>query len=138
MATIQSFEEIESWKTARELCRRIGVLIDDGRFKNSYRLISQIDAASGSVMDNIAEDFERGSRAEFINFLGYAKGSCGELRSQLYRLLDRTYINQSEFDELFEMTSKTSAMIQKFIAYLIKTEIAGSRRKQTKNLNVKP
>ena len=138
MATIQSFEEIESWKTARELCRRIGILIDDGRFKNSYRLISQIDAASGSVMDNIAEGFERGSRAEFINFLGYAKGSCGELRSQLYRLLDRTYINQSEFDELFEMTSKTSAMIQKFIAYLIKTEIAGSRRKQTKNLNVKP
>lgn len=126
MATIQSFEEIESWKTARELCRRIGILIDDGRFKNSYRLISQIDAASGSVMDNIAEGFERGSRAEFINFLGYAKGSCGELRSQLYRLLDRTYINQSEFDELFEMTSKTSAMIQKFIAYLIKTEIAGS------------
>lgn len=138
MATIQSFEEIESWKTARELCRRIGVLIDDGRFKNSYRLISQIDAASGSVMDKIADGFERGSRAEFINFLGYAKGSCGELRSQLYRLLDRTYINQSEFDELFEMTSKTSAMIQKFIAYLIKTEIAGSRRKQTKNLNVKP
>ncbi|MBM3439307.1 MAG: four helix bundle protein [Bacteroidetes bacterium] len=138
MATIQSFEEIESWKTARELCRRIGVLIDDGRFKNSYRLISQIDAASGSVMDNIADGFERGSRAEFINFLGYAKGSCGELRSQLYRLLDRTYINQSEFDELFEMTSKTIAMIQKFIAYLIKTEIAGSRRKQTKNLNVKP
>lgn len=137
MATIQSFEEIESWKTARELCRRIAALIDDGRFKNSYRLIAQIEAASGSVMDNIAEGFERGSRAEFVNFLGYAKGSCGELRSQLYRLLDRAYINQAEFDELLEMTIKTSAMIQKFIAYLNKTEIAGSRRKQTKNLNAK-
>jgi four helix bundle protein len=87
MATINSFEEIESWKKARIVCKKIGDLIDDGKFNKSYKLISQIEASSGSVMDNIAEGFERGTRAEFIQFLGYSKGSCGEVRSQLYRLL---------------------------------------------------
>ena len=100
MATIKSFEDIESWKKARIVCKKIGVLIDTGRFNKSYRLISQIEASSGSIMDNIAEGFERGTRAEFIQFLGYSKGSCGEVRSQLYRVLDRSYINEMEFEEL--------------------------------------
>jgi four helix bundle protein len=85
MATIKSFEDIESWKKAREVCKLLGEIIDAGHFKKSYRLINQIEGSSGSIMDNIAEGFERGTRAEFIQFLGYAKGSCGELRSQLYR-----------------------------------------------------
>jgi four helix bundle protein len=132
MATIKSFEDIESWKLARELCKKTGRLIDDGRFKRSYRLIDQIDGSSGSVMDNIAEGFERGTRKEFITFLGYAKGSCGEYRSQLYRALDRDYISQPEFDELANQAKHVSSLIQKFIEYLNKTDVAGTRK------NVKP
>ncbi len=77
MATIKSFEDIESWKKARQVCKTLGEYIDNGKFKKSYRLIHQIEGSSGSIMDNIAEGFERGIRAEFITFLGYAKGSCG-------------------------------------------------------------
>lgn len=132
MATIKSFEDIESWKLARELCKKTGELIDNGNFKKSFRLIDQIDGSSGSVMDNIAEGFERGTRKEFIQFLGYAKGSCGEYKSQLYRTLDRNYITQQEFDELATLAARRSGLIQKFIEYLNKTEIAGTRK------NVKP
>ena len=132
MATIKTFEDIESWKLARKLCKKTGELIDNGRFKKSFRLIDQIDGSSGSVMDNIAEGFERGTRKEFINFLGYAKGSCGEFRSQLYRALDRGYITQEEFEELASDAKQTSGLIQKFIEYLNKSEVAGSRK------NVKP
>ncbi len=132
MATIKQFEDIESWKLARELCKKTGGLIDNGKFKKSFRLIDQIDGSSGSVMDNIAEGFERGTRKEFILFLGYAKGSCGEYRSQLYRTLDRNYITQQEFDELSSLAIRTSSLIQKFIEYLNKTEIAGTSK------NVKP
>ncbi len=132
MATIRSFEDIESWKLARELCKKTGELIDNGNFKKSFRLIDQIDGSSGSVMDNIAEGFERGTRKEFIQFLGYSKGSCGEYRSQLYRALDRNYITQLKFDELATLATRTSGLIQKFIEYLNKTEIAGTRK------NVKP
>lgn len=100
MATIKCFEDIESWKIARETCKYIGGLIDEGRFRKNYRLIHQIEGSSGSIMDNIAEGFERGTRLEFIQFLGYAKGSCGELRSQIYRTFDRSIIDSDEFDYL--------------------------------------
>lgn len=89
MATIKSFEDIESWKKARVLCATLGKLIDENRFKRNFRLVQQIEGSSGSIMDNIAEGFERGTKGEFVQFLGYAKGSCGELRSQLYRSFDR-------------------------------------------------
>jgi four helix bundle protein len=133
MATITTFEKIEAWQTARELCKEIGNMIDNGNFKSNYRLINQIEGSSGSIMDNIAEGFERGSRAEFIVFLGYAKGSCGELRSQLYRAIDRTYISPEAFNVLFEKAVRISSMLQKFISYLQKTNVEGVRKK-----NVKP
>ncbi len=129
MATIKRFEEIEAWKLARELCKKVGALIDEGNFKKSFRLIGQIEGSSGSIMDNIAEGFERGTRAEFIQFLGYAKGSCGEFRSQLYRTVDRNYINQQQFDEFFVMAVRISAMLQKLIEYLQKTEVKGTRKR---------
>lgn len=74
MATIKRFEEIESWKLASQLAEKVGEVIDAGSFKRNYRLIDQVEGSSGSIMDNIAEGFERGSRQEFILFLGYAKG----------------------------------------------------------------
>ncbi|HEY8689828.1 MAG TPA: four helix bundle protein [Chitinophagaceae bacterium] len=129
MATIKRFEDVEAWKVSRELCNSIGSLIDTGLFKSNFRLIGQIEGSSGSIMDNIAEGFERGTRAEFIQFLGYSKGSCGELRSQLYRALDRKYINQQQFDEFYSLAVRISSMLQKFISYLQKTLIQGERKK---------
>lgn len=131
MATIKCFEEVESWKKARVVCKKIGELIDAGRFAKSYRLINQIEGASGSVMDNIAEGFERGTRAEFIQFLGYSKGSCGELRSQLYRAADRSYINEGEFEELKTAVVQISGLIQNLISYLQQSGINGVRKKAT-------
>jgi four helix bundle protein len=129
MATIKHFEDVEAWKLGREISDKIGTLIDNGMFKNNYRLIGQIEGSSGSIMDNIAEGFERGTRAEFITFLGYSKGSCGEFRSQLYRAVDRHYINQEQFKEFYSLSARISAMLQKFILYLQKTNIPGERKK---------
>jgi four helix bundle protein len=129
MATIKRFEEIDAWKVGRELCLKIGTIIDEGNFKKSFRLIDQIEGSSRSIMDNMAEGFERGTRAEFIQFLGYAKGSCGEFRSQLYRPVDRKYLTQKLFDDLYVLAVRTSAMIQEFIEYLQKTKVKGVRKK---------
>ena len=132
MATIKRFEDIESWKLGKELCALIGNYIDEGEFKKNYRLIDQMEGSSGSIMDNIAEGFERGTKGEFILFLGYSKGSSGEFRSQLYRALNRGYLTQKEFDGLYDLVVKISGLLQKFIEYLLKSEIGGSRK------NLKP
>jgi four helix bundle protein len=129
MGTIKRFEDIQSWQKAREACNYLGTLIDEGRFKRNFRLIHQVEGSSGSIMDNIAEGFERGSRAEFIMFLGYAKGSCGELRSQLCRAADRNYITQEEFEYIHSVVINISCLIQKLISYLLQTNIAGTRKK---------
>ena len=132
MATIKRFEDIESWKLGNELCSKIGKYIDEGRFQKNFRLIDQVEGSSGSIPDNIAEGFERGSKGEFILFMGYAKGSSGELRSQLYRALNRQYLNQIEFDELYQLATRISGLLQKFIEYLLQTNIDGTRK------NIKP
>jgi len=125
MATIKKFEDIISWQEARKLNNIIGDLIDGGRFKHNYRLINQIEGSAGSVMDNIAEGFERGGNKEFVQFLYIAKGSCGELRSQLYRALDRNYINQKEVNIFSVHAMKISGLIQKLISYLANSELKG-------------
>jgi four helix bundle protein len=129
MATINRFEDILSWKEARTLNKTIGELIDKGRFKNSFRLINQIEGSAGSIMDNIAEGFERGGNKEFIQFLFIAKASCGELRSQLYRALDRNFIDQDEFESFSLHAMKINSLIQKFINYLDNTTIKGTKFK---------
>jgi four helix bundle protein len=126
MSTIKRFEDLEVWKESRRLNKIIGCLIQKKKFEHNFRLINQIEGSSGSIMDNIAEGFERGTRGEFIQFLGYSKGSCGELRSQLYRALDRSYIVQKQFDDLLKLVSRISAMIHSLIIYLQKTKINGS------------
>ena len=128
MPTIKRFEDLDVWKESRLLNKIIGCLIQEKKFEHNFRLINQIEGSSGSIMDNIAEGFERGTRGEFIQFLGYSKGSCGELRSQLYRALDRNYIVQKQFDDLFKLVSRISAMIHSLIRYLQKTKINGLRK----------
>lgn len=125
MSTIQKFEDIASWIEARELNSIIGRLIDENRFQSNFRLINQIEGSAGSIMDNIAEGFERGGNKELIQFLFIAKGSCGELRSQMYRAIDRKYITNDEFFVITDKAKKISGLIQKFINYLKNTDLKG-------------
>lgn len=133
MTTIHHFQDIISWQEARTLNKTIGSLIDQERFKRNYRLISQIEGSAGSIMDNIAEGFERSGNKEFIQFLYIAKGSCGELRSQLYRAIDRNYINDKEFTEITDQTLLISKLIQKLINYLYNSNLKGAKYKEKNN-----
>lgn len=130
MATFKKFEDILSWQKARDLNKIIGEMIDTGKFKNNYRLINQIEGSAGSIMDNIAEGFERSGNKEFLQFLYIAKGSCGEVRSQLYRALDRKYLAQEEFTLLYNLTMDVIVLLQKLIDYLDSSNIKGTKYKK--------
>jgi four helix bundle protein len=125
MATIRSFEDIEAWQRARTLSKEIFELTLMGSFAKDFSLRDQINRASGSVMDNIAEGFERGGTREFIQFLSIAKGSAGEVRSQLYRALDRKHLEENQHSRLMEQIKAVSKMITGFIAYLRESNIKG-------------
>src|SRR6188768_1247303 len=111
MSTLKSFEEIEVWQKARTFANRIFELTLEGTFSRDYKLRDQINGSSGSIMDNIAEGFERGGNREFIQFLSIAKGSAGETRSQLYRALDRNHLTQDQFNSLTEEVIQVSKQI---------------------------
>ena len=125
MGTIKRFEEILSWKEARVLNQLLRKLIKEKRFQNNFGLISQIERSAGSIMDNIAEGFERGGNKEFIQFLYIARGSCGELRSQMYRAIDDGYINLDEFNLISSQCTKISNLIFRMIEYLKHSEMKG-------------
>ena len=127
MTTIKRFEEIISWKEARELNRILRKLIKEKKFEKNFGLISQIERSAGSIMDNIAEGFERGGNKEFIQFLYISKGSCGELRSQMYRAVDDGYISNEQFDLVSTYCLKISNLIFKLIEYLKSSELKGQK-----------
>ena len=125
MATVGKFEDLVIWQLARELCNDIYNLIESTSLGKNYSLRDQMDRCSGSVMDNIAEGFERNGNREFIQFLSVAKASCGELRSQLYRAYDRKHIDKDAFIEQIEKTLSLSKKISAFMTYLINSDQKG-------------
>ena len=138
MATIKSFEDILAWQKARILADKIYVLINEGSFRTDFKLRDQINSASGSIMDNIAEGFERDGKREFIQFLSIAKGSAGEVRSQLYRALDRHHITELAFNELKEEATVISKLISKFMSYLNESDFKGTKYVSEPNEKYQP
>ena len=127
---IKYFEDLEVWKEARRLTNRIDRMTQDAKFSKDFGLRDQIQRAVVSVMSNIAEGFERGGNQEFIQFLYIAKGSCGEVRSQLYVALDRGYIAQEEFSELLKSFKRLSVMISNLVDYLKSSRMKGEKFKK--------
>jgi four helix bundle protein len=127
MAAIERFEDIEAWKRARQLTRKVYALSREGAFSRDFGLKDQMRRSSVSSMSNIAEGFERDGTQEFIHFLSMAKGSSGELRSQLYVALDEGYITQQQFDELYDDAEAISKMAARFIEYLQRAGWRGNK-----------
>jgi len=120
MGKFNSFEEINSWQKARALNKRIYLITEGESFRKDFDLARQIRRCSVSVSSNIAEGFERQTDKEFIHFLYIAKGSAGEVRSQLYLAFDLNYISQEVFEDLLSDITEISRLLSGFIKYLTK------------------
>jgi four helix bundle protein len=129
MARLERFEDIDAWKEARELTKSVYQITSTGEFARDFGLRDQIRRAAVSVMSNIAEGFERGGDKEFLQFLSLAKGSCGEVRAQLYVALDQTHINDAQFQELVEKTVRINRLIAGLMKYLQTSDLRGSKYK---------
>ena len=127
MATITKFEDLEIWQEARKLAKEVFILSKETDLKTDFRFKEQIKASSGSVMDNIAEGFERDGNLEFRQFLSLSKGSAGETRSQIYRLYDCEYISEEQFKDLKNKYENLSGKIKNFITYLNKKDFKGNK-----------
>jgi four helix bundle protein len=126
MATIKRFEELEIWQMAKKVKR----FTESELFAKDFRFKDQANASAGSVMDNIAEGFERGSRLEFVNFLSISKDSSGEVRSQLYRAIDYGYLKEELVLSLVKEYELLASKIAGFMSYLNKSSHKGQKFKE--------
>jgi len=129
LATIRKFEDLEIWQLARDLSLQVILISKNTALKTDFRFKDQIKASSGSVMDNIAEGFERDGNLEFRQYLSIAKGSVGETRSQVYRLFDSEYISEKQSKDLIIHCEHLSKKIANFISYLNKKDFKGTKFK---------
>jgi four helix bundle protein len=117
MPKIERFEHVEAWKKAREMTKAVYLVTSSGNFLRDLSLKGQIRGSSVSSMSNIAEGFERGRDRQILQFLAMAKGSTGEVRSQLHVALDAGYQSQSEPDEIYRLAAETSRRIGGLMRY---------------------
>jgi four helix bundle protein len=129
MATIQKFEDLNVWQKARHLSQQVYPLTFVEPICSDYRYKDQIRGSLGSIMDNIAEGFERGSKLEFVNSLTIAKGEVGEFKAQLYRGLDKRYFSDEKFEELYTLANELTKMLTALIRYLNTSKIKGQKFK---------
>ena len=138
MARVVRFEELEAWQKARELVRSIYFVTSKGAFSRDYPLGDQIRRPAVSLMSNIAEGFERGGDQEFKQFLAIAKGSAGEVRSQLYAALDAEHLTRQEFLSLRRLALESSRLIAGLMRYLSTSGMRGNKFKKTAGTNPTP
>jgi four helix bundle protein len=144
MATIKTFEDIEAWKRARMLCDQVGKLISESELSKDYRLKDQINGSTGLLWTILPKASNETGEKNLFKFISFAKGSCGEARSQLYRILDRGYISKEKFEQLYTEVLTISRQISGLISYLKKTEYSGNKFKEPLELystlepNLKP
>jgi len=129
MAKIIRFEDIEAWQNARLLTKTIYQTTARGAFARDFSLCDQIRRAGVSTMSNIAEGFERGGNREFVQFLSNAKGSAGEIKSQLYVALDAGFLAEAQFSTLYSMADQTGRLIGGFMRYLQSSSLRGGKFK---------
>ena len=130
MARIARFEDITAWQKAREMTRLVYRLTQSGEFNRDFGSRDQVRQAAVSIMSNIAEGFERGGNKQFKRYLVIAKGSVGEVRSQLHVALDSEFLNQSQFDQLCNLAVEISRLISGFVRYLDRSEYKGHTSKR--------
>jgi four helix bundle protein len=128
MSTIRRFEEIEAWQTARQLTKTVYELSAGGSFARDFGLRDQMRRAAVSIMSNIAEGFESRTSGLFLELLGRAKGSAGELRAQFYVASDAGYLTKEEFVALFALCEKCSGQISLFMLYLKRLNVGMFKR----------
>ena len=133
MAKVEKFEDLVIFQMARNLTKEVYAITKHSEFKKDARFVQQIHAASGSIMDNIAEGYERDGNKEFIHFLYIAKGSCGEVRSQIVRASDVGFIDSETAERLYNDCTSLSKAMSKFI-----TSLKGSSITGLKNLKPEP
>lgn len=130
MSKIECFEDIEAWQLGRELVKAVYAVSQKGDFAKDYALKDQIRRASVSVCSNIAEGFERDGDKEFLQFLSHAKGSSGEVRSQLYHAFDEAYMSEDQFEQLRTQCRTISAKLSRFMTYLRASSLKGTKFKR--------
>jgi four helix bundle protein len=118
MPKVERFEDLEVWKNARKLANMVYRVTQNEQFSKDFGLKDQVRRAAVSIFSNIAEGFESQSQKMFVDYLGRAKASAGELRAQLYLCLDLKYASQEEYSETNELALICSKQLARFIQYL--------------------
>ena len=124
---VTKFEDLEIWQESRELCKIVYEVSSNGPFWQDFKFRDQIRASTGSIMDNIAEGFDRGGNKEFMQFLSVSRGSCAEVRSQSYRAFDVKHLTKEKLDELLKRTDTLSRKIHNLMQHLKNSDIKGPK-----------
>ncbi len=135
MPTVSRFEDLECWQVARTLTQRLYELSRSGGLARDFGLRDQLRRSAVSILSNIAEGFESRTKTLFLDFLGRAKGSAGELRSQLYVALDAGYLDQTRFEELFGRVERCSGQLSRLMSCL-RDDIGASKVREEEAIYV--
>jgi four helix bundle protein len=127
---VHKFEDLDVWKLGKTICIDVELLFQKTQLGSNFKLRNQMEGSSGSIMDNIAEGFERGGNKEFHNFLSYSKGSAAELKSQLYCCINKELISKERFGHNSSQCDEVINRIGAFMAYLRKTDLKGIKYKK--------